>query len=222
MALILFIDTSADEALVGLERDGLILAVEKNKQQKEHASFLHPAIERLLKSNHLTTLNLDAVAISSGPGSYTGLRVAMATAKGLCFALNIPLITVNTLKLMAKAAILVSENKNCLFCPMIDARRMEVFTALYNSDLEEILHPFALVLHEKSYSDYLADNSIYFFGNGALKWKEITTHTNAHFLAEPNTEQAFTLLAEQNFKAALFSDLALSEPEYVKAFYDGN
>lgn len=222
MALILFIDTATEDALVGLEKDGEVLAVKKNNLQKEHASFLHTAIELLLKNNKLTISQLEAVAIASGPGSYTGLRVAMATAKGLCFALNIPLITLSSLKVMAKAAILNTEKKDYLFCPMIDARRMEVFTALYNKDLKEVLHPFALVLHQKSYSDYLDKKPIYFFGNGAFKWKEINTHKNSVFLPKPNTDKAFALLAEQSFADNIFADLALSEPAYIKGFYDGN
>ena len=222
MALILFIDTATEDALVGLEKDGEILGVERNNQQKEHASFLHPAIECLLKNNNLSASNLEAIAIASGPGSYTGLRVAMATAKGLCFALNIPLITISSLKLLAKAAIISNENINFLFCPMIDARRMEVFTALYNNELREILHPFALVLHQKSYSDFLAKNNIYFFGNGAAKWEEICADNNSHFLPKPNIEAAFTLLAEISFTEKEYANLALSEPEYVKGFYDGS
>ena len=222
MALILFIDTSTEDALVGLEKDGEILGVERNKNQKEHASFLHPAIELLLKNNNLTSNKLEAIAIASGPGSYTGLRVAMATAKGLCFALNIPLITINSLKLLAQAAILEKNNINFLFCPMIDARRMEVFTALYNKDLDEVLHPFALVLHQKSYSDYLDENNIYFFGNGAFKWEEMSTNNNCHFLPKPVVDHAFVLLAEMDFAAKNFANLALCEPEYVKGFYDGS
>ena len=222
MALILFIDTSTEDALVGLEKDGVVLSIEHNNLQKEHASFLHPAIELILKNNNFNTQHLDAISIASGPGSYTGLRVAMATAKGLCFALNIPLITINSLKLLAKAAIINVENKNFLFCPMIDARRMEVFTALYNNDLKEILHPFALVLHQKSYSDFLVENNIYFFGNGSDKWKEISTDKNSFFLPKPNTDKAFAMIAEAKFNDKSFANLALSEPEYVKPFYDGN
>ena len=222
MALILFIDTSTEDAVVGLEKDGLVLSVEYNNLQKEHASFLHPAIKLILSNNNFIMKDLEAVAIASGPGSYTGLRVAMATAKGLCFALNIPLITINSLKLLAKAAILNVDKKDFLFCPMIDARRMEVFTALYNNDLEELLHPFALVLHQKSYSDFLANKAIYFFGNGALKWQEISTNKNCLFLAKPQADKAFAILAEGCYHAKSFADLALAEPEYVKAFHDGN
>ena len=105
---------------------------------------------------------------------------------------------------------------------MIDARRMEVFTALYNNELREILHPFALVLHQKSYSDFLAKNNIYFFGNGAAKWEEICADNNSHFLPKPNIEAAFTLLAEISFTEKEYANLALSEPEYVKGFYDGS
>lgn len=221
MALILFIDTSTEIAWVGLEKDGDILAVATNKLQKEHASFLHPAIEDLLKDNKFVFSQLDAVAIASGPGSYTGLRVAMATAKGFCFALHIPLITINSLKLMAYAASLSVDNKEFILCPMIDARRMEVFTAAYNNSLEEILPPISLILNEKSYSDILTENKIYFFGNGALKWQEISAHKNAHFIAAPSINKAFAAIAENAFSTQNFADLALSEPEYIKEFYDG-
>lgn len=221
MALILFIDTSTENALVGIEKDGVVLGVENNNLQKEHASFLHPAIESLLKINNLTINNFNAIAIANGPGSYTGLRVAMATAKGLCFALQIPLITISSLKLITQAAIFSTTEDNFFFCPMIDARRMEVFTAVYNKDLQELLHPFALILQEKSYSDILVDKDVYFFGNGSLKWKEICKNKNANFITYSAVGKAFAHLAETSFIQENFADLSLSEPEYIKGFYDG-
>ena len=133
--MILLIDTSQETATIALSRDGKVLFSEENKISKEHASWLHTAIGRLLAEADMTLADLKAVAVIAGPGSYTGLRVGMAAAKGFCYALNIPLITRNTLEVMAESMRSVAEKKNALICPMIDARRDEVFTALYSISL---------------------------------------------------------------------------------------
>ena len=142
MALILNIDTSTEKASICIASNGVSTALLENAQQKEHAGWIHPAIEELLEQTKYTLHDLEAIAVTAGPGSYTGLRVGMATAKGLCYALNIPLITENTLRAMALASRQAYDGKinleNILFCPMIDARRMEVFTALFNPALEEV------------------------------------------------------------------------------------
>ena len=130
--MLLLIDTSLGTATVALSRDDKVLFSEENKISKEHASWLHTAIGRLLAEADMTLAELKAVAVIAGPGSYTGLRVGMAAAKGFCYALNIPLITRNTLEVMAESMKSVAEKKKALICPMIDARRDEVFTALYS------------------------------------------------------------------------------------------
>src|SRR5882762_5440642 len=145
MALILNIDTATELASVSLSKEGQSLALLQNKDQKDHASWLHPAIEKMMQETGFRMQELDAVAVTAGPGSYTGLRVGMAAAKGFCYALNIPLITESTLKVMAFAAREQTEPEG-LYCPMIDARRMEVFTALYSTDLVEIIPATAMVI----------------------------------------------------------------------------
>ena len=145
MSLILNIDTATEKAHVSLSNDAVILQSLYNESQKDHAGFLQPAILRLVKDAAVSLKNIDAVAVTAGPGSYTGLRVGMASAKGICYALQKPLIALNTLEVMAASALyhpgIHAANPVDLFCPMIDARRMEVYTALYNRQLETILAP---------------------------------------------------------------------------------
>jgi tRNA threonylcarbamoyladenosine biosynthesis protein TsaB len=164
MSLILNIDTATDIAHVSLSQSGEMLDSITNNDQKEHGSFLQPSIQKLLKNNSLAIASLDAVAVSVGPGSYTGLRVGMASAKGICFALQKPLITINSLEIISYAALLENSHKydltNALLCPLIDARRMEVFTALYNQKLEKILEPQAMIIDASSFEHYLLTNKI--------------------------------------------------------------
>lgn len=224
MSLILHINTSDTLAGVSLGSNGQVLAYCENDLQKEHASFLQPAIKRLLKAQRLTLHEVDAVAVVNGPGSYTGLRVGLASAKGICYALNKPLITINALKLMSKAAVM-SMNKELqplpLLCPMIDARRMEVFTAIYNSDLQTILPAQALVLTDESFVNILLQHEILFFGNGSAKYRTLTKHHNAHFAAEYVTTEALATLSEDAFSINDFANVAYSEPLYLKEFYNG-
>jgi len=176
MALILSIDTSTEKAGISLSRNGSILAILSNSAQKEHASWLHVAVKEMMEHAGYHMKDLDAIAISAGPGSYTGLRVSMAAAKGFCFALKIPLITENTLRIMAYAA---SQQRDpvstALICPMIDARRMEVFTAVYTSDLNEVMMPQALVLDKNSFENLFSSHSIIFLG------AQHTTYLLHHF-----------------------------------------
>ena len=167
MALILNIDTAVDVASICLAKDGKVLSIVKNESQKDHASWLHIAIKEIFEKNNLDLSSIDAVAVTGGPGSYTGLRIGMATAKLICFALNKPLISLNTLLVMANAA--KQENAD-LLCPMIDARRMEVFTAIYTKELQTVKDPVAITLNENSFAEYLSNNSICFFGNGSNKF----------------------------------------------------
>src|SRR5262249_34686360 len=150
---------------------------------KDHAAFLQPAIQTIIQNSEFRIQNLDAISVVAGPGSYTGLRVGLASAKGLCYALNIPLITLNTLEVMAQAAINQSTdqliNQSNLFCPMIDARRNEVFTAIYNEKLQTLIQPAALTLAENSFETFLQKQKVVFFGSGSIKWKEICKNPNA-------------------------------------------
>jgi len=222
VSIILNIDTSSSIAAVSISRDGKGIGIIQNEEQNEHASFLQPAINKLLAAQQILLKDIDAVAVVNGPGSYTGLRVGLASAKGICYALNKPLITIGSLPLMAMAAIknYGSDNKTVpLFCPMIDARRMEVFTAVYNSSLNEIFPAQAVILNHESFVATLLQNKIVFFGNGALKFQTLTNHPNALFSTIYNSYQALCEGAYLMFMQKEFTDLAYSEPLYLKEFY---
>ena len=216
MALILNIDTAVDVASICLAKDGKVLSIAKNESQKDHASWLHLAIKELFEKNNLELGSVDAIAVTGGPGSYTGLRIAMATAKGICFALNKPLISLNTLLVMANAAKDVSED---LLCPMIDARRMEVFTAIYTKELEIVKEPAAITLNENSFAEYLSINSICFFGNGSNKFQAIEKSPQALFSNIKTDASSMVSLSEKSFSEKIFADLAYAEPLYLKEFY---
>jgi len=226
MSLILNIDTATEIAHISLSKSGVILDSDNNTDQKEHGSFLQPSIQKLLKNNSIAIGSIDAVAISIGPGSYTGLRVGMASAKGICFALQKPLIAVNSLDIIACAAILENSDKNdlsnLLICPMIDARRMEVFTALYNQNLDKILEPQAMVIDSNSFENHLLVNKILFVGNGAKKWELICKSENAFFTQNPNNLLAMNKLSFKKYENKDFSELAYSEPSYLKEFFDSS
>lgn len=203
-------------ASVCLANDETIIATAINPAEKESASWLHVAVQDLLQQNRVSPHQLNAVAISAGPGSYTGLRVGMAAAKGLCYALSIPLITVNTLQMMAAA---VKNPTTQLLCPMIDARRMEVFAALYDTSLNEVLPATNLILDENSFNDWLQNHTISFFGNGSSKALSVMKHPNALFVEVKATAADMILLAAKRFASGQFSDLAYSEPFYGKDFH---
>jgi tRNA threonylcarbamoyladenosine biosynthesis protein TsaB len=177
---------------------------------------LHVAIKEILNEHHFNFQQLDAIAVSEGPGSYNGLRVGMATAKGLCYVLNKPLITINTLQMMASA---VRGKSSGFLCPMIDARRMEVFTAVFDQELNFILPPVNLILDENSFHDLLREKSILFFGNGAHKFQQIVKHSNAVFAAIDFDASAMAELSHKKFLKAEFADLAYSQPFYGKDFH---
>jgi len=216
MALILNIDTAVEAASVCLAKDGKVLSIAKNERQRDHAAWLHVGIKEIFEKNNLEVGSIDAVAVTEGPGSYTGLRIGMATAKGICYALNKPLITLNTLLVMANAA----KNEDAgLLCPMIDARRMEVFTAIYTKDLQIIAGPTAMTLDEKSFDEELKNHSICFFGNGSSKFQKITNYSNAFFKEISFDSTAMVSLSDEKFNKKDFADLAYAEPLYLKEFY---
>ena len=223
MALILNIDTAVDVASLCLAKDGEVLSIARNESQKDHASWLHTAIKEIFEKNDLELGSIDAIAVTGGPGSYTGLRIGMATAKGICFALNKPLISLNTLLVMANAAKDVHKNSfgesADVLCPMIDARRMEVFTALYKKDLQIVKEPAAVIIDEKSFDEELAHSSICFFGNGSNKFQKIRNHPNAFFTELGFDATAMVSLADEKFSKKDFADLAYAEPLYLKEFH---
>ncbi|HTE07337.1 MAG TPA: tRNA (adenosine(37)-N6)-threonylcarbamoyltransferase complex dimerization subunit type 1 TsaB [Flavitalea sp.] len=222
MTLILCIDTSLEQASIVLSGDGQVIAGKTNKRQVDHASWIHTAIHQLLAENNHSLRDLQAIAVVAGPGSYTGLRVGMSTAKGLCFALDLPLITLDTLELMASAQKETkwqTDDLPTLICPMIDARRMEVFAAIYDPDGNIVEPPAAIVLDEHSYEKYLSSHKLIFAGNGTEKWRKICPHNNAVY-SDLNVEMVhIARMAQREFTNNRFADLAFAEPSYVKNAY---
>jgi tRNA threonylcarbamoyladenosine biosynthesis protein TsaB len=183
------------------------------------------AIRELLAETEIDIKSLDAIGISHGPGSYTGLRIGMSAAKGLCYALDIPLITISTLEIMTMAAVELipheSRKQVELLSPMIDARRKEVYMGIFNPSLEVILDPIAVNLDEYKLDDWLDKYKIMFFGNGSKKFMEQTHHANAFFKEFDFTGAVFMIKKSlQKYDNGLFADLALSEPLYIKEFHD--
>ncbi len=217
MEPILHINTALEMAFVAVSDGRLILAEQKNPEQKSHASFLHPAIEQVLLTSGIGVNDLKAVSVIAGPGSYTGLRVGLSAAKGICFVCSLPLIMINTLEWMMTSVIGAGSD---LICPLIDARRDEVFTALYDSKGIEIEQPHAHILTQLSFANKLTENKILFFGNGAEKTRKFIIHKNADFLAKnPASSQEQVQISLKHFESGRFSDLTYAEPLYVKEFY---
>jgi len=221
MSLVLNIDTSLETASVSIAMNGKILHATTNTVQKNHAAFLHPGIKHVLHlaGKHIT--EIDAVAVTSGPGSYTGIRVGMSCAKGLCMALIKPFITINTLELLAKDALIYNMQADTLYCPMIDARRMEVYTALYDQSFNMVLKPCAMIIDKNFFSEYIQYNPVMFFGNGSIKLKDFASIQNYCIIENVNIPSSLALLSFELFSNKSFTDLIYSEPTYVKDFYTG-
>ncbi len=216
MSLILNIDTAIDSASICLAKDGETIQLTSNEQQKDHAFWLHVAIAKIVKDAGYMMKDLQAVAVSIGPGSYTGLRIGLSTAKGLCYALNIPLIAIGTLDMMAFAA---KDEEADFICPMIDARRMEVFTAIYDKNLKKIIEPTAMLLDENSFAEFLSSNKIVFSGSGSNKLRSIISNNNAFFSLVSGNASHLAHLSNKSFVKKEFADLAYIQPLYLKEFY---
>lgn len=220
MALILNIDTATNIGSVCLSKDGQVLQTLVNDQQQDHAATMTLFIQQLMQEHQVTAAQLDAIAVSAGPGSYTGLRVGVATAKGLCYAWEKPLIAISTLQQMTQGILNVANDANALYVPMLDARRMEVYTAVYTSKLDEILAPQALILTPESYAAQLAEKQVYFFGNGSDKWQQLLgQHAHATFLPYTMNAEHMVQLAENAFEKGTFEDVAYFSPFYLKPFH---
>jgi tRNA threonylcarbamoyladenosine biosynthesis protein TsaB len=226
MALILNIETSTEVCSVSLAKDGMLLFKKESIEGMNHSRLLTVFIEYLFSENDIQINTIDAVAVSKGPGSYTGLRIGVSVAKGLCYGLNIPLISINSLEILASFAArnlagfgLPINGSAVLFCPMIDARRMEVYTALYNSKGEDIRPISAEIIDENFLSEFLENQKILFFGNGAEKCKNMINHQNALFEGPLTTSAEFMqITAEEKFKNQEFENVAYFEPFYLKNF----
>ncbi len=220
MSLILNIDTSTESAAVSIASDGALLYSLVNENQKDHAGFLHQAIKVVMEKASAALSSLSAIAVVHGPGSYTGLRVGMASAKGLCYALKKPLITIGTLDMMANAAIKSDENLNStLFCPLIDARRMEVFTAIFNRQMQLVETANAMILNETSFEILLQNNKVCFFGSGAAKFKQLINAANASFFVVKSLIPSMAELSFTKYSTGNFTHLVNSEPLYIKEFH---
>lgn len=220
MSYILSIETATEVCSVAVSNGSQAIFYKEETNGPSHAvllgQFANEAIEELRKAN----IKPDAVAVSCGPGSYTGLRIGVSEAKGLCYGLNIPLIAINTLKIMAHGVLEQGKaEKDTLLCPMIDARRMEVYDTVYDNSLQELRSVSADIIDENSFSEFLVGRQILFFGNGAEKCKQVLRHPNVQFLDEIYPKATDMIqLAEESFNRKEFVDAAYFEPFYLKEF----
>jgi tRNA threonylcarbamoyladenosine biosynthesis protein TsaB len=221
--MILCIDTAISKCSVSLSWEEKTIAKLEYNDAFKASEVLHGLIQQLLTDNEFTMQHLKAVAVNGGPGSYTGLRIGATTAKGLCYALDIPLIHINGLKLLTKGLIeREQQTEFSYYIPMIDARRMEVFTCIYNSNLENIKPPMSVILSE-NFGKELGSEKVAVFGNGSQKAETLITYTNFTFFNtyESNIDD-FNSLCWQKFKANEFENTATYSPEYLKDFYFKN
>lgn len=225
MAFILIIETSTEVCSVSLSKDGNLVDLIESGEGQNHARLTSVFAETLLKRNNINPGELNAVAVSKGPGSYTGLRIGASTAKGICYAAQIPLIAVGTLEAMAKHVSLNHEKfgipfeGKTLFCPMIDARRMEVYSMLIGEN-GNILKPISAEIIDESFLESdLRSNTVVFFGNGSAKCKDVIQSPNAIFLSNINASaQYMTELVWEAYNNKHFEDVAYFEPFYLKDF----
>ncbi|WP_159021866.1 tRNA (adenosine(37)-N6)-threonylcarbamoyltransferase complex dimerization subunit type 1 TsaB [Formosa sp. L2A11] len=216
MALLLNVETATTNCSVSLSKDGETFALkEDNDKGYSHAERLHVYIKALLEENNIETSQLDAIAISKGPGSYTGLRIGVSAVKGLCYALEKPLISVSTLEALAHQV----KATGGVIVSMLDARRMEVYSAIYSADYKEIREVQAEILEAHSFEKYLEEGKVYFVGNGVEKTKTIITHPNAVFIDDklPSARE-MGFLADMKYKKSDIEDVAYFEPYYLKDF----
>lgn len=223
MAVILNIDTATEHASVCISKGSEVLAIETSSTQKDHAAFIQPAIQRLVEKAGYSLPQIDAIAVSNGPGSYTGLRVGLSTAKGIAYALDKPLILINTLEVIATAAIADTakqpELAGAVYCPMIDARRMEVFTAVFDAQLNVMMQPVAMILDENSFASLLESGKVVFNGSGARKFRDVIKDDNAVFIDIQHDAAHMSRISERHFMLKSFADKAYSEPFYLKEFF---
>ena len=221
MATFLIIDTALEEAIVALGKDGKIIGELTNKEAHSHASFIQVAIANVLEGQQMAMTEIDAIVVTLGPGSYTGLRVGLATAKGMAYALEKPLIGLSTLKVLAATAIQLSSTKidaSKQIFSMIDARRMEVFGAIYDASLSPNLPEQALVLDQTKWNSLISQPTIC-IGNGQLKTRDFTSTHDVTYIDENYTSQVLLDLAMEKWTEGQFEDLAYVGPNYLKEVY---
>lgn len=225
MSLILCIETGTDVCSVGIARDGELLSLRESDQGRDHARLVAVYVDELLGENDIRPEELDAVAVGMGPGSYTGLRIGVSFAKGLCYGLNIPLIAVGSLDAMTEVAIedheagiIAVENwDEALLCPMVDARRMEVYTRLFDAQSKALTDVSAEVVTADSFSEWRGSHRRFvIFGNGAKKCAELLS--DAEYIEVAPSARGIVRLAEEAFNAGRVEDIAYFEPFYLKDF----
>ena len=225
MASILCLETSTEVCSVALAIGGIIVEEREDKSGKNHALLLTSFVEEVMKAQNKPFQQLDAIAVSGGPGSYTGLRIGVSTAKGLCYAAGLPLIAIASLEAMShhvvwnNSTVGIRKDETLYYCPMIDARRMEVYTAIYDHKMQLIRDIQADIIDHLSFSEFLVNHKMLFFGNGADKCRTTIQHPNALFLDNITTSASHMAeLAEAAYQNERFVDVAYYEPFYLKDF----
>lgn len=235
MACILHIETAAEGCSVAVSQEGAVIYAADNEHLNEeagnealhkgknslsgHAGVLGTLVDGALSFTDNHAIPFDAVAVSAGPGSYTGLRIGVSMAKGICYGRDLKLIALPTLQIQCVPFLLKHDDipEDSLICPMLDARRMEVYTALYTRGLKPVIDICAKVIDEQSFLEHLAEHPVYFMGNGAAKCRSVITHPNAHFVEDvPLAAKFMSPLAERRFLQEDFEDVAYFEPNYLK------
>ncbi len=218
MGLILNIETSTSVCSVALAKDGEVIACKENNEGLNHSVLLGSYTDEILRENRMDVHQLDAIAVSMGPGSYTGLRIGVSLAKGLCYGTGKPLIAVPTLQALA-LSVSSRIQEEALYCPMIDARRMEVYTAVFDRYNHTVNDTQAIIIDSHSFEDLLATHRMYFFGNGSDKVKEVLPAVNAHYIEKTEiSARHIASLSEQLWQEKKFVDVAYFEPFYLKDF----
>lgn len=220
MSVILHIESATEGCSVAVSDEGQLVFNKEDHTSHNNAVSLGVLVDEALALVDSRGLKLDAVAVSEGPGSYTGLRIGVSMAKGVCYGRGLELLSVSTLKLLCVRPLLTMElPDDALLCPMIDARRMEVYSAIYDRALKPVREIRADIVGPDTYSEFLDRQPVWFMGNGAAKCKSSITHPNAHFIDDVNPEARWMFpLAEQSFNAGDFRDVAYFEPYYLKDF----
>tara|TARA_B100000953_G_scaffold32144_1_gene25646 strand:+ start:302 stop:985 length:684 start_codon:yes stop_codon:yes gene_type:complete len=221
MSRILCVDTSSFICSVSVFENLSLISSNSTEVEKSHSKLLIQLIDQSLKDAKIKINEVDAFAVSMGPGSYTGLRIGVSTIKGLCYSLEKPLISINTLEILSKSALNHINNYNDFFiCPMIDARRMEVFIKMLDNDFNEVEKDKALILDDKSFNDFGGGKSIYFFGDGSNKFQKITNNKNFHFIDNIiSSSKHMGELANIKYENNQFENLTTFEPFYIKDFF---
>ena len=216
---ILCIDTTSEFCSVSLFINQNLIENNNSKIERSHSKLLIKLIDHTLNNNKLKIADIDIFSISKGPGSYTGLRIGLSSIKGFCYALNKPLVSINTLKILAISALENIDDKDFILCPMIDARRMEVYTKSFDHNLNELSNDQAIILEKDTFENF-KDKKVYFFGDGSDKYKKIVNRKNFIFLDNINPDSKFMgQLSYDKFIIRNFEDLSSFEPNYIKDFY---